>query len=234
MTKPVIQLSNIRFRYSEQDQDVLDIADLQVYQGEHLFIQGASGRGKTTLLNIITGINPPYTGQVQVLDTPLQTLSSIQSDQFRVDHLGIIFQQFNLLPYLSLLENVQLPCWFSSKRRTQAVDVEQSSTDLLTQLRIPERLFNKPASALSVGQQQRVAVARALIGKPAIIIADEPTSALDTDNRKRFLDLLFSQADKQNSTVVFVSHDQYIAQHFSRVIDISDINQAINHTATVS
>ncbi len=234
MTKAVIQLNNIRFRYSEQGKDVLDIADLQVYQGEHLFIQGASGHGKTTLLNIITGINQPYTGKVQVLDKSLQNMSTIQSDQFRVDYLGIIFQQFNLLPYLSLLENVQLPCWFSSQRRTKSMNVEQSSADLLKQLHIPETLFNKPANALSMGQQQRVAVARALIGKPAIIIADEPTSALDTDNRKRFLDLLFSQADKQNSTLVFVSHDKYIAQHFSRVIDVSEINQAINHATIAS
>jgi len=234
MTKAVIQLNNISFRYSEQDRDVLDIADLQVYQGEHLFIQGASGCGKTTLLNIITGINQPYAGEVQVLDKPLQNLSTIQSDQFRVDHLGIIFQQFNLLPYLSLLENVQLPCWFSSRRRTQAVNVEQSSVDLLKQLDIPEALFNKPANTLSMGQQQRVAVARALIGKPDIIIADEPTSSLDTDNRKRFLDLLFAQADKQSSTLVFVSHDKYIAQYFSRVIDVSDINRASNHTAMAS
>lgn len=234
MTKAVIQLDNIRFRYREQERDVLDIADFQVYQGEHLFIQGASGCGKTTLLNIITGINQPYTGKVQVLDKSLQNLSTTQSDQFRVDNLGIVFQQFNLLPYLSLLENVQLPCWFSSRRRTQAVDVEQSSIDLLKQLDIPETLFNKPANTLSMGQQQRVAVARALIGKPAIIIADEPTSALDTDNRKRFLDLLFSQADKQNSTLVFVSHDKYIAQYFSRVIDLSEINQAIHHTAMAS
>lgn len=230
MTKPVIQLSNIRFRYSEQDGDILDIADLQVSQGEHLFIQGASGSGKTTLLNIITGINQPYAGKVEILGKSLQNLSTIQSDQFRVDYLGIIFQQFNLLPYLSLLENVQLPCWFSVQRRTLATNVKQVASDLLKQLDIPESLFDKPANALSMGQQQRVAVARALIGRPAIIIADEPTSALDTDNRKRFLNLLFSQADKQNSTLIFVSHDTHIAQYFSRVIDLSEINRAINQT----
>jgi putative ABC transport system ATP-binding protein len=227
MTKTVIQLSNVRFRYSEQYGDVLELTDLQVYQGEHLFIQGASGSGKTTLLNMITGINQPYAGKVQVLGQSLQNLSTIQSDQFRVDYLGIIFQQFNLLPYLSLLENVQLPCWFSSQRQRLAGNSKQAAGDLLQQLHIPESLFDKPANALSMGQQQRVAVARALIGKPAIIIADEPTSALDTDNRKRFLDLLFSQADKQSSTLIFVSHDRHIAQYFSRVIDLSEINQAM-------
>jgi putative ABC transport system ATP-binding protein len=229
--KHVVQLSDVRFRYNEQDEDVLNIADLQVYQGKHLFIQGASGSGKTTLLNMITGISQPYSGKVEVLGKSLQNLSRLQSDQFRVDYLGIIFQQFNLLPYLSLLENVQLPCWFSSQRRQLAGDVKRSASDLLKQLQIKESLFEKPANALSVGQQQRVAVARALIGKPAIIIADEPTSALDTDNRKRFVDLLFSQADKQNSTLIFVSHDTYIAQYFSRVIDLSEINQVINDAA---
>ncbi|PHS24694.1 MAG: methionine ABC transporter ATP-binding protein [Methylophaga sp.] len=228
MTAAVIQFSNVRFRYSEQGQDVLDITDLQVHQGEHLFIQGASGSGKTTLLNIMTGINQPYAGKIQVLGKALQNLSAIESDRFRVDNLGIIFQQFNLLPYLSLLENVQLPCWFSAKRRAQAGNSKQAAAELLQQLHIPKSMFDKPVNALSMGQQQRVAVARALIGKPEIIIADEPTSALDSDNRKRFLDLLFSQTDKQNSTLVFVSHDSQIAPYFSRTIDLSEINSAID------
>jgi len=209
----------------------LHIADLQVYEGEHLFIQGASGSGKTTLLNLITGINQPYTGDVQLLGQSLQNLSAMQCDQFRVDYLGIIFQQFNLLPFLSVLENVQLPCWFSAKRRRlageDATKLKQTATRLLMELSLPETLFNQPANTLSVGEQQRVAVARALIGQPKIIIADEPTSSLDADNRERFLELLFMEADKQKSTVVFVSHDAHIAQHFSRVIDLSKINQAV-------
>ena len=152
--------------------------------------------------------------------------TSSQLDQFRVDHLGVIFQQFNLLPYLSILENVQLPCWFSNKRMNRVEDLHQTSIKLLQELQIPKQLFSKSVNTLSVGQQQRVAVARALIGKPEIIIADEPTSALDTDNRLRFLELLFYEADQQNSTVIFVSHDPNLAQYFSRVIKMSDINQA--------
>ncbi len=224
MNTPVIQLRDVRFRYAKQNQDVLSIPDLRIYQGEHLFIQGNSGSGKTTLLNIIMGITLPDAGNIQVLDQTLLQLSSKQRDQFRVDYLGIIFQQFNLLPYLSLLENVQLPCWFSQQRRRLADDVEKTAMRLLGELQIPEILFHKPVNILSVGQQQRVAVARALIGQPNIIIADEPTSALDADNRQRFLELLFLEADKQNSTLVFVSHDIYIAQYFSRVIELSDIN----------
>lgn len=226
MNTPVIQLSDVRFRYAKQEQDILNIPDLQIYQGEHLFIQGKSGSGKTTLLNLIMGINSPYSGNVQVLDNSLQNLSSMQRDQFRVDYLGVIFQQFNLLPYLSLLENVQLPCWFSKQRRRLAGNVKQAAVRLLDELQIPQQFFHKAVNTLSVGQQQRVAVARALIGQPKIIIADEPTSALDADNRQRFLELLFLEADKQASTLVFVSHDAYLAQNFSRVIELSDINLA--------
>ena len=225
MNKPVIHLSNIRFRYSTQAKDILNIENLQVYEGKHLFIQGSSGSGKTTLLNIITGINQASSGDVKILGKSLQKMSVIQRDQFRVDELGVIFQQFNLLPYLSLLENVQLPCWFSKQRKHLAGNTSQMAKRLLNELDIPEKLFNKAVNTLSTGQQQRVAMARALIGQPKIIIADEPTSALDSNNRKRFLDLLFLEADKQGSTVVFVSHDSYMAQYFPHKIELSEINR---------
>ncbi|MFK5893398.1 MAG: ABC transporter ATP-binding protein [Pseudomonadota bacterium] len=232
MNKPVIYLRDIRFRYSKKDKDILNIAELQVHKGEHLFIQGSSGSGKTTLLNIITGITQAYTGDVHILDKTLQNMSVIQRDQFRVDDLGVIFQQFNLLPYLSLLENVQLPCWFSKQRSRLAGNTKQTAMRLLKELDIPEQLFNKSVNALSVGQQQRVAMARALIGQPKLIIADEPTSALDTNNRKRFLDLLFLEADKQGSTVVFVSHDSYMAKYFPQKIELSEINHIASNLST--
>ena len=232
MKKTVIQIENLRFRYNESKDDVLQIDELKVYEGEHLFIQGASGSGKTSLLNLITGINKPYQGSVKVLEHSLGDMSVIKSDQFRVDFLGIIFQQFNLLPYLPVLDNVELPCWFSKRRKQLAGDssaeISKTAKRLLNELSLPEQSFSKPVNKLSVGQQQRIAVARALIGQPKIIIADEPTSSLDTDNRKRFLELLFLEADKQNSTVVFVSHDPHIAQYFSRVIDLSQINQVVS------
>ncbi len=233
MNKPVIHLSNIRFRYSTQAKDILNIENLQVYEGKHLFIQGSSGSGKTTLLNIITGINQASSGDVKILGKSLQKMSVIQRDQFRVDELGVIFQQFNLLPYLSLLENVQLPCWFSKQRKHLAGNTSQMAKRLLNELDIPENLFNKAVNTLSTGQQQRVAMARALIGQPKIIIADEPTSALDSNNRKRFLDLLFLEADKQGSTVVFVSHDSYMAQYFPHKIELSEINRINSDLAAV-
>nr|VFJ74235.1 MAG: putative ABC transport system ATP-binding protein [Candidatus Kentron sp. FW] len=223
-SKPIIHLRDARFCYPGQDRDVLVIPDLQIRRGEHLFIRGSSGSGKTTLLNLIAGIDLPHSGDVQVLGEDLRGLSGVRRDRFRVDHLGVIFQQFNLLPYLSLLENVQLPCWFSRRRRQLAGDVGAAAAHLLEELQIPGELFHNAVTALSVGQQQRVAVARALIGRPEIIIADEPTSALDADNRRRFMELLFSETDRQESTLVFVSHDAYVAEYFPRVVELAEIN----------
>ncbi len=226
MCKPIVQLDQVRFRWPQQDQDLLDIAELIVKPGEHLFIQGPSGSGKTTLLNLMTGIMLPSSGTVSVLGTPTASLSSIQRDQFRADHLGVIFQQFNLLPYLSLVENVQLPCGFSQRRRQNAGDTEATALRLLEHLNIPATLLGQPVAKLSVGQQQRTAVARALIGGPELIIADEPTSALDSNNRRRFLELLFRETEEQGSTLIFVSHDEQIAAHFPRVVDLTKLNRA--------
>lgn len=228
MTESIIHLQDMRFRWPEQDDDLLHIPELVVEQGEHLFIQGPSGSGKTTLLNLLTGINQPNAGSVTILGTPLERLSHSQRDQFRADHLGVIFQQFNLLPYLSLLENVQLPCGFSPRKRANAGDIEATARRLLAHLNINDSLLSQPVSKLSVGQQQRTAVARALIGNPEIVIADEPTSALDSDNRDRFLELLFRETEAQGSTLIFVSHDQQIAQQFQHVIDLTQINRARN------
>ncbi len=228
MSDLTIHLQNLRFRWPDQQDDLLHIPELMVKKGEHLFIQGPSGSGKTTLLNLLTGVNLPNSGSVIVLGTRLERLGNIERDQFRADHLGVIFQQFNLLPYLSLLENVQLPCGFSKRKKANAGDTKATALRLLNHLSIEDSLLNQPVSKLSFGQQQRTAVARALIGSPEIIIADEPTSALDSGNRDRFLDLLFRETEEQGGTLIFVSHDQYIARRFERVIDLNQINLARN------
>ncbi len=226
MSEPIVQLQNMCFRWPGQTVDLLNIPSLTVEQGTHLFAQGASGSGKTTLLNLLTGINRPTSGSVIVLGTALEQLSNTQRDQFRADHLGVIFQQFNLLPYLSLADNVQLACGFSRRKQANAGDPRQAAIRLLTRLNLPKSLLDRSVSKLSVGQQQRTAVARALIGNPEIIIADEPTSALDADNRDRFLDLLFQEVEEQNSTLIFVSHDREIAKRFERVVDLDALNEA--------
>lgn len=231
MNDAIIHLQDVHFRWPDQAADLLHIPELIVYKGENLFIQGPSGSGKTTLLNLLTGINVPNSGSVKVLGTALERLRSTQRDQFRADHLGVIFQQFNLLPYLSLLENVQLPCGFSRRKRAAAGDVDKTALRLLAHLSLSESLLRKPVAQLSVGQQQRTAVARALIGNPEIIIADEPTSALDSGNRDRFMELLFQETAEQGSTLIFVSHDTHIAQQFEHVIDLNEINQARSQLA---
>lgn len=225
MTAPIIYLQDVRFRWPNQDHDLLHIPHLTVEKGDHLFIQGPSGSGKTTLLNLLTGINVPTGGSVNVLGTALERLTNAQRDQFRADHLGVIFQQFNLLPYLSLVENVQLACGFSRRKKANAGDPRNAAAHLLNRLNMPPSLHNTSVNKLSVGQQQRTAVARALIGNPEIVIADEPTSALDSANRDRFLQLLFQEAEEQGSTLIFVSHDEAIARQFEHVVDLPELNE---------
>ena len=226
MIGSIVDVRDVRFRWHGQDKDLLHIPELVINRGEHLFVQGPSGSGKTTLLNLLTGVNLPTDGAITVLGTPLADLSSSRRDQFRADYMGVIFQQFNLLPYLSLLQNVQLSCGFSRRKWTNAGDVDASSRRLLAYLGLAESLLNQPVSKLSVGQQQRAAVARALMGGPEIVIADEPTSALDSGNRDRFIELLFRETDEQGSTLIFVSHDKHIARQFERVVNLDQINTA--------
>ena len=221
----IIELKDLQYRWRGQSRDTLNISELRVRQGEHLFIRGASGSGKTTLLNLLSGILKPNSGQVTLLGQVLDSMGSSARDRFRVDHMGIIFQQFNLLPYLSVVENVLLPCRFSSRRKQRAGDIKATAYRLLDHLRLENELFQRNVTALSVGQQQRVAVARALIGSPEIIIADEPTSSLDTDTRDGFLDLLFQEAEALGSTIVFVSHDPHIATHFPQMVDMQEVNR---------
>ncbi len=219
----VVCLEQTRFRWPGQSNDLIDIDELTLQAGEHLFVRGASGSGKTTLLNLLAGVHTPTAGVVRLLGTDLAELSASRRDQFRADHIGVIFQQFNLLPYLSTVENVTLACAFSARKRERAAEsteVKTAARNLLSALNLPDSSYDAPVNELSVGQQQRVAVARALIGGPEIIIADEPTSALDTENRDRFLELLFREAEARSCTLVFVSHDPQLAGRFTRSIEL--------------
>lgn len=221
----VIELRQLTYRWRKRSQDILHISELLIRQGEHTFLRGESGSGKTTLLNLLAGILSPVSGELCLLEQPLHTMKAAARDRFRANHMGVIFQQFNLLPYLSTLENVVLPCEFSARRKERACNASETAKELLEHLKLDAALQKKPVTELSVGQQQRVAVARALIGQPEIILADEPTSALDTNTRDTFLKLLFDQANTQGSTVVFVSHDPNIAEHFPRVIELAEVNR---------
>lgn len=223
----VIELNKVIFQWPNSDSATLDIEHLSVKANEHVFIKGHSGCGKSTLLGLLTGINVATQGEVQLLDSNLTQLSSSQRDRFRADNIGYIFQQFNLLPYLSVVENIVLPCQFSSQRKSNVTgSLTQRAHELLDKLHLPKSVREKPVIDLSIGQQQRVAAARALIGEPKIVIADEPTSALDYDNRSAFIELLMEEANRVGSTLVFVSHDPTLESLFERVIHLPTLNRA--------
>ena len=230
MTEAVLELKDVCFRWSNQDRATIDLPELKIDQGERIFLQGPSGSGKSTLLSLVGGILVAESGSLRVLGEELKSLSRARRDAFRVTHLGFIFQLFNLLPYLSLEENVLLPLRFSKKRaqragRNQAERLEEARR-LLTALGLSEPLTEgRPVVELSVGQQQRVAAARALIGRPELVIADEPTSALDSDLREVFLNLLFAECDKAGSALLFVSHDSELSRFFGRSLSLPQINR---------
>lgn len=229
MTDPLLEIHQLGFAWPGQP-ELLDIPAFQLLRGESLFLRGPSGSGKTTLLGLLGGVQVPQRGQVRLLGQDLARLGSAERDRFRVDHTGYVFQQFNLLPFLSVAENVALPCRFSSLRRQRAVarqgGVTQAVASLLEGLGLPAALHHRPAAALSIGQQQRVAAARALIGQPELIIADEPTSALDADNREAFLHLLFAECRAAGASLLFVSHDQGLAPLFDRALSLPELNRA--------
>ena len=231
MSDEAVRLDDVKFRWRSDAPPVLDIPSLSARAGERLFISGPSGSGKTTLLNLLAGISQPETGTVEIMGTDLSQLSGGDRDAFRADTIGFIFQMFNLLPFLSLAENVLLPCRFSSARRARAAaasgGAEAEARRLLTHMGLAAEVdADRSAAELSTGQQQRVAAARALIGAPQVIIADEPTSALDANAQAAFLDLLTGEAARTGATVLFVSHDRRLESHFDRVIDLTAVNRA--------
>lgn len=220
-----VEISNLEFTYGKRG-PVLDIAAIKISTGSRVFLYGPSGCGKTTLLGLIGGVLTPQKGSVRILNQDLTSMSAHERDLFRGDHVGFIFQMFNLIPYLTVSENIILPCQLSSKRRSNMAEPPRDVA-----LKWAKRLglsahFDQPVKNLSVGQQQRVAAIRALIGKPQIVIADEPTSSLDAERRGEFLNLLFELCDDAKATLIFVSHDLTLREHFTTHISLKDINSA--------
>ncbi len=226
MTPAAIRIDDLAFRWRKAGPLCVRLQHLTLAAGCSLFLHGPSGAGKTTLLNLIGGVLLPERGSVELLGQPLGKLSAAGRDAFRADHLGFVFQQFNLIPYLSVRDNVLLPCRFSRRRAERAGDPAAEAARLLAALDLEPALANVPAAELSVGQQQRVAAARALIGRPEIIIADEPTSALDASRQAAFIDLLLNEAKAAGSAVVFVSHDQRLAGHFDLTLELAEAGVA--------
>ncbi len=212
----LITLTNLGFAWPGQA-ELLDIPSFHLERGESLFLKGPSGSGKTTLLGLLGGVQKPDRGSIRLLGEDLEKLSAARRDHFRVDHTGYIFQQFNLLPFLSVRENVELPCHFSALRRQRARERHgspaQAASHLLGQLGLGGELHERRADSLSIGQ-------------PELLIADEPTTALDADSREAFLQLLFAECREAGASLLFVSHDQSLAGLFDRSLSLSDLNRA--------
>ena len=223
MDESIIKIDSVRFYWSKKSNFKIFVPNLEIKKGEKVLLLGESGSGKTTLLSLMCGFLNPLSGNISINGNTINQLSSKTRDEYRADNIGIIFQQFNLLPYANVVDNVLLPLYFSKVRSNNVSNKKEKVIELFKQLRLPDDIAQFRASSLSMGQQQRVAVARALIGNPSLIIADEPTSSLDADAQKIFLNLMFEQISENNSTLLMVSHDKSLSNQFDRLIDINEI-----------
>jgi|TARA_B100000530_G_C15878467_1_gene456386 putative ABC transport system ATP-binding protein len=221
-TEAVISIQDLKFSYGPSDEPALVIPTWQVSMGDQVFLFGESGSGKSTLLGLLAGLQVPGKGRVSILGSDIAQFSARQRDSFRAQHIGVVFQQFNLISYLSVLDNVLLAAQFglggTSHQRERA-------RELLTRMNLPASMHDDPANQLSIGQQQRVAIVRALINSPQLLLVDEPTSALDHKNRDAFLMLLFEVLESSQCAMVFVSHDASIAESFALRTDLSELNK---------
>jgi len=231
---PTLSIRDLRFSWPGQP-TLLSIDQVDVGAGEVVMIHGPSGSGKTTLLSLMAGVITPQAGRIQVLGKTLTSLSAPARDRFRGEHIGFVFQQFNLLPYLSVLQNVVLPAQLFSRRAERATQRSLSMIEeaqrLLSELGLESGVWRQPAHTLSVGQQQRVAVARALMGSPELIIADEPTSALDEDRQRDFMRILMQQVRATNAACVMVSHQRSLGQWVDRMVEMASINPSVRAVA---
>ncbi len=227
MNSPSILIKNLTFSYQKSVAKiapvVLNIEDFQVDYGEKVFLYGPSGYGKSTFLNILAGVLETKIGSVNVLNNELSKISQAQRDHLRGENIGYIFQIFNLIPYLNIKENIILPCLIN-KKRGLGINIYEQADQLIETLGLTDHI-HKNVTDLSIGQQQRVAAARALIGNPKMIIADEPTSSLDENNTIEFMNLLLSEWEKRKFTLLFVSHDIRLKNYFNRAVSLSEINK---------
>ena len=238
-----ITIDNLQFSYpvkkgntanNAHQSVVLDIPSWQIERGQRVFLHGPSGCGKSTLLNLLSGtlslsVNAANKGDISVLDHSMTSMSNRKKDKFRARELGVVFQQLNLIGYLSVADNIRLANHFSTGISTLDAD---KLKQVLTNLNLPLTIIDQKASQLSVGQQQRVAIARALFHAPKLLIVDEPTSALDAQSTSKFMELLLSNAEQLEASLVFVSHDLRLATDFDQCISLSEINRVTSNLAS--
>ncbi|BDX08615.1 ABC transporter ATP-binding protein [Planctobacterium marinum] len=219
-----IRIENLSFQYDKSsDHNLIEIPHWHIDKGQKVFLYGPSGSGKSTLLNLLAGTLKPNTGTIHILGQEVSALSSRKRDKFRAQHIGVVFQQFNLIPYLSVEQNIRAAAWLGNNIDNNLDNKIQS---IVTQLQLPLSVLSQQASQLSVGQQQRVAIARALINQPELMIVDEPTSALDTTARDSFMQLLLASCEQAKSTLIFVSHDPGLKNYFDTSVSLTEINKA--------
>lgn len=225
--QPLLVLKDVQKSFTEPgggELPILDIPEFVVEAGEQVVIIGESGCGKTTMLHIIAGISRPDDGQVRIDGWDITLLSEAECDRFRAEHLGYVFQTFNLLPGFSALENVMLGMTFGKGRHEPA-----RAKHLLERVGLGHRMTHKP-SQLSVGEQQRVSVARAMANRPSLILADEPTANVDSSNQQQIIDLLREACAEEDVALVMVTHSPEVARQFSRVVPLEDINLVLSRT----
>ena len=234
---PAVLVKDLLFRWPKGSFR-LKVNSFEVKAGERVFISGPSGCVKSTFLGLIAGILKPSGGRIAIDGQNLAEKSGPQRDRLRGDKIGFIFQQFNLVPYLNVLDNVLLPCRFSAERNRRAAQVAgtaaKAAGELIERLGLGGDLMDRPVSFLSVGQQQRVAAARALMGRPPLLVADEPTSALDADLRLAFLRLLAQECREAGSALLFVSHDRSLAGELDRAVGFGDLNAEPDNSDSAS
>lgn len=227
MKSTLLELRDVRFRWPGAASWTLHIPALALAAGERVFLHGPSGSGKSTLLSLIGGVLTPQQGHILWQGQDLAAMTPSARDRFRGEHMGFIFQQFNLLPWLSALDNVLLAVQWSPLRRARLKSARQDAEQLLKDLGITQAEWQRQAGQLSVGQQQRVAAARALLGQPDLIIADEPTSALDAQHQDRFVQVLDQACQARGSTLLFVSHDERLSRHFDRRVSLPELQGSL-------
>ena len=217
-----LELRNVKKAYRDPsggNVPVLNVADFKMEAGEQVVLIGSSGGGKTTLLNIIAGITTADSGEVLVSGTNIVKLSEAARDRFRAERIGYVFQTFNLLPAFTALENVLLGMSFGGQKSDRA-----RATKLLERVGLGHRLHHKPTQ-MSVGEQQRTSVARALVNTPRLLLADEPTANVDVANQQMVLDLLRDSCREHNVSLLLVTHAQEVASQFGRVEKLADFNR---------
>jgi ABC-type lipoprotein export system ATPase subunit len=222
----MLLVENVKKSYREPDGSILPILDvprLEVAAGEQVVIRGRSGGGKTTLLNAIAGLTTVDQGKIVVKGTDVTRIPEVGRDRFRARNIGFVFQTFNLLAGFSALENVLLGMTFTGQRSDRG-----RAEELLARVGLEQRLTHKP-SALSVGEQQRVAVARALANRPVLLLADEPTANIDPAHQQQVIDLLREVCHIENVAMLLVTHSDEVSNQFDRVEHLEELNRVVAH-----